>query len=310
MRPNQLIDPTELARISNLELLARTVVEGLGTGIHRSPQTGTSIEFAQYRPYAQGDDLRFLDWKLFGRSDRLHLKQFQDETNLTCTVMLDCSASMAYGSGSITKFDYARMLAASIATILNKQGDRCGLVAYHREIVCHLPPRGDRSALRRLIVTLDGLDAAETTDTSGALHFLGDIIKPRGMVILIADLLHPLDVVLGHLKSLRARRHDVLVLQICDPAERDFPFDRSVTLQDLEAELEQFVVPSAVREGYLENRRQHFETIRRECLAAEIDLAEFSCDQPLDFALRHFLRRRVRALKTSGLIRSHGGATA
>lgn len=310
MLSKQLIPPEQLTAISNLELLARTVVEGLGAGIHRSPHTGTSIEFAQYRSYTQGDDLRFLDWKLFGRTDRLYLKQFQEETNLTCTILVDGSASMAYGSGPVSKFRYAQMLAASIATILQGQGDRFGLVTYHREVETYLPPRGDRAALRRVLVALEKMQPDQSTDASGALQFLGDILKPRGMVVLIADLLHPLDEVITHLKSLRARRHDVLVLQISDPAEVHFTFDRAVNLIDLESDGEQFVVPEAVREGYLENRRRHFEGVRQACLNAEIDLAEFVCDQPLDYALRQFLRHRQTGLMTKGMNRTAGGAAS
>lgn len=300
MIPAQLIPPQQLAAISNLELLARTVVDGLGAGIHKSPQTGSSIEFAQYRSYTQGDDLRFMDWKLFGRTDRLYLKQFQEETNLSCTILLDCSASMGFGSGSVSKFRYGQMLAAALATILQSQGDRFGLVTYHREVAHYLPPRGDRSALRRLLITLESMKAEQETHTQDALEFLGEILKPRGMVILIADLLHPLDQVVTHLRSLRARRHDVMVLQISDPSEVEFRFDRAVTLVDMEANNEIFVVPEAVRDAYLENRKQHFQSIRQACLAAEIDIAEFRCDQPLDFALRHFLKHRRGALKTKG----------
>lgn len=307
MQAKTFIPPEQLAAISNLELIARTVVDGLGAGLHKSPQTGSSIEFAQYRPYAQGDEIRFLDWKLFGRTDRLFLKQFQEETNLTCTLLLDCSASMGFGSGPVSKFRYAQLLTAALATIHQRQGDRFGLVAFHKEVSTYLPPRGDRAALRRVLVALEELKPSESTETQNALQFLGDILKPRGMVILISDLLHPLDGALEHLRSLRARRHDVMVLQISDPAERDFRFDRAVTLVDMEGTEEQFVVPEAVRKGYLENRHRHFSAIRQSCLASEIDIAEFSCDQPLDFVLRHFLRHRQGGLKTKGFNSSRSG---
>lgn len=295
------IDPSQLSQVTDLELLARMVVEGFLSGIHRSPHTGNSIEFAQYRPYTQGDDLRFLDWKLYARTDRLHLKQFQEETNLRCSLLLDCSASMNYGSASVTKFQLARMLVASLAMILKKQGDSTGLIAYHRELVHHLPATTDSRNFRRILVALSNLVPAEATDTPGALRFLGDVLRPRGMVILVSDLLHPLEDVVEHLKSLRARRHDVLVFQISDPAEQTFAFDGAVTLVDAEQGEERFIVPESVREAYLANRAAHFETIRRECLAAEIDLIELTTQQPLDFALRHFLNHRNRTLKTTGL---------
>lgn len=302
-----LIDPRQLAGMADLELLARSVVEGFLSGVHRSPNTGSSVEFAQYRPYTQGDDLRFLDWKLFGRTDRLHLKQFQEETNLRCTILLDCSASMDYGTTSMTKFAYGRALCACLATILRKQGDALGLICYHEDLLCHLPPSADSRQLRRILVQLANIQAAEATDAPGALRFLGDVLKPRGMVVLITDFLHPLPEVVAHLKSLRARRHDVLVMQISDPAERDFPFDKSLTLQDLEDNDELFVVPDEVREAYLENRANHFSAVRAEALGAEVDIVELSCDQPLDQALRSFLHHRTKTLKTKGL-RKQGGS--
>ena len=302
----QFIDPAQLARIKNLQLLARSVVEGLGAGLHRSPHAGASIEFAQYRPYAQGDDPRFVDWRLYGRTDRLHIKQFQEETNLRCTVVLDCSASMSYASAGLSKFHYGRMLCACFAFLLNQQKDEAGFVAYHHELLHYLPPRGGIKHLRGILSSLEGLEAGGATDTAGALRFLGDVIRPRGMVVLITDLLHPLEETVEHLRSLRARRHDLLVLQISDPAEQTFPFDRAVTFVDAEDGREQFTIPEAVREQYLETRKRHFDTIRRECLAEEIDIKEFNTDQPLDHALHFFLRRRNHALLRSSQV--HRGA--
>jgi uncharacterized protein (DUF58 family) len=288
------IKPEDLAAIDNLELLARTVVEGFMSGLHRSPHSGSSIEFAQYRPYAQGDDLRNIDWHLFGRTDRLHIKQYEEETSLRCTLLLDCSGSMDYSSHAVTKFDYARMLTACLAMLLQRQRDSFGLIAYHREILDYVPPRSGNLHLRRIFVELEGIAAKHSTDTAGALAYLGDVLRPRGMVILVSDLLHPVEEVVHQLKSLRARRQDVIVIQVSDPAERMFPFDESATLVDAESGQEQFAVPDAVREQYLENRRNHFETIRRECLAAEIDIEEFSTDEPLDRALHFFLHNRNR----------------
>jgi len=304
------LDPRQLARVSDLTLIARAVVDGFMSGIHRSPNTGASIEFAQYRPYSQGDDPRFMDWKLYGRSDRLHLKQFHEETNMRCTLLLDCSASMGYGSISPAKFDYARMLCACLSLMLRNQGDAAGLVAFHRELALNVPAANDLRRHRMLMAELARLRPDRETDAPAAIRYLGEALKPRGMVALISDLLYPLDAAIDCLKSLRARRHDVVVLQISDPAERDFTFDRAITLIDAESGRERYVVPDAVRQGYLENRRRHFEAIRRECLAAEIDIAEFSTDAPLDHALRFFLHRRARALMTSGRRNRAGGRRA
>lgn len=295
------VDPADLMKLSDLQLLARTVVEGSFSGMHRSPLYGSSIEFAQYRPYVQGDDLRHVDWMLYGRTDRLHVKMFHEETSLQCTILLDCSSSMDYGSGVVTKFHYARMLAACLTMLLHKQNDSFGLVGYHHDVFMHLNPKASARQLYNVLTTLDILQPQGKTDTDKSLAYLGNVLKPRGMVILISDLLHPLDEMLKHLKSLRARRHDVLVLQISDVAEQTFPFDRTITLVDAESSNEQYVVPDSVRKEYLENRRNHFATIQRECRAAEIDVEEFVTTEPLDRALHHFMYKRNNALYTSSV---------
>jgi len=305
---SKFINPSELAQIGDLQLLARTVVSGLGAGIHRSLHTGTSAEFAQYRPYTQGDDLRFVDWRLYGRTDRLHVKQYQDESNVHATVLLDCSASMGYGSGAVSKFRYAQMLAACLVMMMSDQHDVVGFAAYHHDLVTHIPARRQAGQMHRLLLAIDErAPVGAKTDTAGVLQFMGDVLPPRGVVVLIADLLHPIDEMLGHLRSLRAQRHDVLVLQISDPAEQTFPFDRSITLVDSEDGREQFAVPDDVRETYLENRSRHFETIREACLASEIDVEEFVCSEPLDKALHHFMHRRNHGLLTNSRRQSRGG---
>jgi uncharacterized protein (DUF58 family) len=304
------IDPEELARLANLSLIARAGVMGFHGGLHRSLHTGASAEFAQYRTYAQGDDPRFVDWRIYARTDRLHIKEFQDETNLRCTILLDCSASMDYGSGRITKFRYAQMLAACLSLMLSRQHDAIGMIAYDDKIGLHMPPRANANHARRMLVELENLRPAGATDTDRALRYIGDILMPRGMVVLISDLLHPLDQTLVHLRSLRARRHDVLVFQIADPTEQTFAFDRGVTLRDPEDGREQFVVPQALRDEYLANRERHFSRIRRECLAAEISIEELVTNQPLDRALNFYLQRRRHALVTASRRsgRAAGGA--
>ena len=293
------IDPNALAAIGDLHLIARMVVAGLGGGLHRGLQTGASAEFAQYRPYSQGDDTRLVDWRLYGRTDRLHIKEHQAETGVHCTIVLDCSASMDYGSGSVDKFTYGRMLAACLVTLMQSQRDQVGFVAYHSEICAYVPAAGKINQARRILVELASLQPAGPTQTEQALCFIGNALPPRGMVVLISDLLHPIDATLAQLRSLRARRHEVLVLQISDPTEQDFPFENALTLIDAEAEEERFTVPDDVRQAYLDNRAHHFSQIRRVCLAAEIDIEEFTCTEPLDRALHRFLHRRHHGLRTS-----------
>ncbi len=292
------IDPTQLAQITDLELLARIVVDGFMTGLHRSPRFGTSIEFAQYRAYTQGDDPRFIDWSLYARTDRLHTKLFQDDTNLRCTIMIDCSASMNYASGAVSKFQYARMLAACLALLLFRQKDGIGLIGFQESAELYLPPRNSARHLRRLQVELNSLQAKGKTDISRALEYAGDVSPPRGMLILISDLLHPVESTIAPLRLMRARNHDAIVFQISDPSEQTFPFKKSVTLLDAESDREQFVVPDSIREEYLENRERHFSQIRNECLAVEIDVDEFVTDEPLDRALHAFLQRRTQTLSS------------
>lgn len=192
MRKTSFIDPVDLAAVANLELLARTVVAGLKSGIHHSARTGGTAEFAQYRPYAQGDDPRFVDWRVYGRSDRLHIRQFREETNLHLTVLLDISASMDYGSGPVDKFSYARMLAACLIVLAHNQRDHIGFAAYHSELATYIPARARADQLARVLTALGDLHPAGHSNAAQALHFVGDVLPPRGMVVLISDLLHPL----------------------------------------------------------------------------------------------------------------------
>jgi uncharacterized protein (DUF58 family) len=288
---------SDLARVDDLELIASTVVAGLGAGIHASTHRGTSAEFAQYRPYAQGDDPRFVDWKLFARTDRLNVKEFDDETSLRLTLVLDGSGSMDYGSGPLTKFRYAQILAASLAVLASSQRDAVGLAVYGSELSAFMPPRARPGWLHRLLVEIDRQAPAGPTDTGSALSFVGDVLPAAGMVVLISDLLHPVGEVVRHLRSLRGRRHDVLVLQVSDEAERSFPFDRTLVLADAEGPAERLTIPAHVRQAYLENRARHFGEIRAACLSSEIDIDEFVTTEPLDGALRRFLDRRRSALR-------------
>lgn len=260
---------------------------------------GASIEFAQYRAYAQGDDPRFVDWKLFARSDRLYLKQSHEDTNLRCTFLLDRSASMDYASGTVSKFDYARMLVASLSMLMQQQNDAIGFMAYHTEIDPYLPAKAEAKHFHRILAALDRVHAAGTSATGESLRYLGQVLPPRGLIVLVSDLLHPLEETLEQLRSLRARRHEVMVFQISDRAEATFPFDRAATFVDSENADERYAVPEMIREEYLENRRRHFEQVRSECLASEIEIHEFFSDEPLDLALQAFLKRRRRGLLRS-----------
>lgn len=304
------ISPEDLAQVKDLWLLAQTLVAGQQLGLHRSPHSGVSVEFAQYRPYTQGDDPRFVDWRRYARSDRLHIKEFHEETNMRCTLLLDCSASMGYGTTALTKFRYAQILAASLAWLLTVQHDEVALAAYHEAVALHIPFRRRTHQVRRLVAAIEGLVPAGKTETAGALEWAGSAMTARGMVVLISDLLQPLEVVETQLRALRARRHDVIVFQVADAAEETFPFSGDVTLRDVEGASERPASPDAIRAEYLANRAAHFDRIREVCLAYEIDYESLRTDRSLDGALQAFLHRRSHALMTASkrAIRTGGGA--
>lgn len=299
MASSAAIDLETLSRVGDLDLIARTIVRGMGAGIHTGLLSGTSAEFKQYRTYSQGDDIRYLDWRAYGRSDRLYVKEYEEESSLRAMLLLDCSASMNYGSLAWTKFAYARMLVSALCLIFQNQHDRVGLLTYHYKVINHIPPKTGARQSRLVWSTLQNLEPAGHTDPDPPLTLLGEILPARGMVVLISDLLHPLDTILRQLRSLRARRHDVTVLALADPAEISFSFEQPLTLVDMEHQREVLVIPEDARAAYLESRRQHFETIRTACLASEVTLVEVSTDTPLGAVLRTVLEHRRHLVQTS-----------
>ena len=293
---HQYLDPAVIARLGTLELKARTIVEGFLSGLHRSPFKGFSVEFAEYRQYIPGDDLATIDWKVYARSDRYYVKKFEEETNLDCHLMLDVSGSMAYGSRGITKFEYGACLAASLAYLMNRQRDGVGLMAFDERIVTRLPPSARPGHLRALLLTLQGLQLGRETDMSRPLHQLCDMLTKRGMVVLISDLLDDPAAVVSGLKHFRFRGTDVIVFQILDPDEIDFPFDRAIRFEDLETSEEVMAVPAVVRQHYLTEIRRLIDRYKRELGAAGIDYRLVSTAEPLEMALLAYLSTRARTL--------------
>jgi len=290
------LDPAVVARLGTLELKARTIVEGFLSGLHRSPFKGFSVEFAEYRQYIRGDALSTIDWKVYARSDRYYVKKFEEETNLDCHVMLDVSNSMSYGSGPMTKFEYAACLAASLGYLMNRQRDAIGLTAFDENIVSMLPASSRPGHLRGVLVTLDRLRPGRKTNVSKPLHQLADSIEKRGMVVLISDLLDdPTEVIRG-LKHFQFRGNDVIVFHILDPHETDFPFERATRFEDLETAEEVMAVPGAVRDHYLKEIGGLMERYRRELGACGIDYQLLSTRRPLELALLSYLSTRARAL--------------
>jgi uncharacterized protein (DUF58 family) len=296
VRERQFLDPAVVARLGTLELKARTIVEGLLSGLHRSPFKGFSVEFAEYRQYIPGDDLATIDWKVYARSDRHYVKKFEEETNLDCHVLLDASGSMAYGSHGLTKFEYAQCLAASLGYLMNRQRDAVGLTAFDDSITTMLPASARPGHLRAFLITLDRLQPGRETDVARPLHQLADSLTKRGMVVLISDLLDEPERVVRGLKHFQFRGTDVIVFHVLDPDEIQFPFQRATRFEDLETDEEVMAVPSLVRAHYLEAMGALVDRYRRELGACGIDYCQLSTEQPLEMGLLAYLSTRARKM--------------
>ncbi len=292
----QFLDPAVVARLGTLELKARTIVEGVISGLHRSPFKGFSVEFAEYRQYIPGDDLSTIDWKVYARSDRHYVKKFEEETNLGCHLLLDISASMGYASDGMSKFEYGQCLAASLAYLMNRQRDAVSLVAFDDRIVAMLPASARPGQLRAVLLTLDRLALGRETNVEKPLHHVADLIAKRGMVVLISDLLDEPDRVIRGLRHFQYRGNDVIVFHVLHPHEIEFPFDRPTRFEDLETGAEVAAVPSAVRDFYKKEVAGLIDRYRRELGAAGIDYQLVTTAEPLEMALLAYLSTRARAL--------------
>jgi len=291
---HSFIDPYALMRIKSLMLRARVVVEGFSSGLHRSPYHGFSVEFSEYRQYSPGDDPRFVDWRVFARSDRYYIKQFEDETNVRCYLVVDMSASMAYGSNSVTKAEYARTLAATLAYFLGSQRDAVGIVTFSDRIDEHVPPRFRPGHLRRAMVALERTPAGAGTDLTKPLEHVAATARKRGLVALISDLLAPVEELATSLRRVRARGHDIVVLRVLDPAELAFSFAGPALFEDAESGRRLYVDPVAARAAYLRRFNEHAAAVERLCSGLGIDYCLMATDQPLELALFAFLKARLR----------------
>ena len=301
--PDARIDPQTLMRLRGLELRARLVVEGFMTGLHRSPYHGFSVEFTDYRQYTAGDDPRYLDWRLYARTDRLYIKRFEDETNLRCHLLVDMSRSMGYGSLSYTKADYATTLAATLAYFLAQQRDAVGLVTFAEQIGEYLPARYRPGHIRRLMLALEQPVQGRATDVVAPLQRLAELVTQRGLVVLISDLLAPIDRLERHLGGLVSQWHEVIVFQVFDPAELSFEFEQPAMFEDVESGRQLYVDPSAARKTYLDGLAKHNEQVQSVCRKLGIDYHRLTTDRPLEIALSDFLRareHRQRMVRRSG----------
>jgi uncharacterized protein (DUF58 family) len=288
------LDPQFLATISNLELVARSVVEGFITGLHKSPFHGFSVEFSQHRPYMPGDALRFVDWKVYARTDRFYIKQFEEETNLRCYILVDISASMGYKSGRVSKWMYASYLTAALAYLLLHQRDATGLVLFDEAIRLQMPPRSMESYLREMLTHIEQASLGKDTSVGKVLHQIADQFRRKGLIILISDFLDDPDEILKGLKHFRHDRHDVLAFHILDRQEAEFDFSGNVMFRDLESGEKLKTQPFFVREQYRQRFGAFLRYYQTETSKNNIDYQQIFTDEPLNIALTKFLSKRKR----------------
>ena len=293
-RGEGFIDAKALMAIRSLELRARVVVEGFWNGLHRSPYHGFSVEFTEYREYSPGDDTRYLDWRLFARSDRYYLKKFEDETNLRCHLLVDQSRSMSYGSVSYTKLDYARTLAATLAWFLNDQGDAVGLFTFAERVLDYLPARHRHGHLRQLMLALEKESVGSETNLGEPLRRVAELARKRGLVVLISDLLAPVDELERNLGRLTAAGHELVIFQVLDPNELAFDFKRAMLFQDVESEKDIYLDPQTMRAEYQRKLQAHGLGVETICRKLGFTFHRVVTDQPMDMALFNFLQSRKR----------------
>jgi uncharacterized protein (DUF58 family) len=291
------LHPDVIKRIGRLEIRARHIVEGLLSGMHRSPYFGQSVEFLQHREYAPGDDLRRVDWKVWAKQDRLYVKQYEEDTDLRCCLLVDVSESMAYGSGPLNKCDYAVTAAAALAYLLLRQQDAVGCAVFDESVRQTIPLRTSTSHLTTIIRALEPRQPAAKTRLYDVLARVAETYPRRGMMILISDLLVDAEDARRGLRLLRQRGHDVLVLHVMDDDELDFPFATPARFEGLETPDHLTCNPRALREGYLASLEKFLATIRHGCARDNVDYALIRTSMPLDAALTAFLKHRQRERK-------------
>lgn len=286
------MQPDEIARIARLELRARRIVEGFVSGLHKSPYFGQSLEFVQHREYVAGDDTRRIDWKLWSRSDRYYLKQFEEDTNVRLVLLVDGSESMQFGTGPLTKFDYAQTVAAAISMLILKQNDSVGVTVFDSQVRSQVPASSRHNHLQAVISGLSAETAGGKTDIRGVLRRVTESLSHRSIVVLISDLFCDRDELFRGLGMLRQRKHEVLILQIMDDQELDFQYSGTLRFEGLEDGPRLTCDPASLRAGYLKALNGFLETIRRRCAGSQIDYRLVRTSENLDAALAHLLNSR------------------
>jgi uncharacterized protein (DUF58 family) len=302
--PRRFLHPETIARISRLDLRARHVVEGYISGMHKSPFFGHSVEFVQHREYVAGDDLRHLDWKVWSKTDRFYIKQYEEETNLRSTIVVDVSESMHYGRGALNKYNYGCTIAACLAYTLLRQQDAVGCITFDDNVRHVVPARSSQNHIDGIIKALDVSRPREKTDVEKIFRRVAETVNSRGMIILVSDLLVDREPLFRGLEMLRHRRHDVLVFHVMDDDELNFPFAGTTRFEGME-QLPQLVCdPRALRQGYIEALEEYLIEVRRGCARQGIDYSLVRTGDYLDAVLSKFLHHRM-AFKASAKARTH-----
>jgi uncharacterized protein (DUF58 family) len=289
------LEPQALARVKNLSLVARGVVEGFISGLHSSPYKGFSVEFAEHREYTLGDDPRHLDYKMLARTDRLYIKQFEEETNMRVQILLDTSGSMAYRhEARITKLEYACYLTAILAYMMTRQQDSVGLTTFDTEVRLDMPARSSPRHFNEMMEQLESIEPGGTTHIAATLHKLANRFKRRCLIVLISDLYDEPEEVIRALHHFRHRRHEVILFHVFDKAELEFPFRDVIAFHDLETQERIQVDPAYVRDVYIEQLKQFVDTYKRACSESQIDYVMTDTSVPYDFMLSRYIARRSR----------------
>jgi len=289
------LDPAVVSRLSSFELKTRYIVEGFLLGLHRSPYHGFSIEFSQHRPYMPGDSPKDIDWRAYGKTDKFYIKQYEEETNLRCSILLDCSRSMAFShSGRITKFDYAAMLASALSYLCIHQKDAAGLTLYADTVKKNLPPKASSMYLNEILKSISVASVADATKTAKCLAESAEKIKHKGLVIVISDFFDDPDEIMKGLRHFRFKKNEVIVFQILDSVERNFAFGKDAIFVDMEGGEEILTQPHQIQKAYQDSMKEYLAHLKKECLQNGIDYNLIDTSEPFDKSLFSYLQKRSR----------------
>ena len=293
-KTNHVLSPEIISRLNNLSLKARYVVEGFMVGLHKSPYHGFSVEFSEHRAYGAGDEIRHVDWKLWGKTDRYFVKQYEEETNLKAYLLIDQSLSMNYASNKISKLEYAKLISASLGYLMLKQQDAVGLTLFDDRIRVNIPARSKRSHLNVILSKMEKIKAGPETRMAPVLHSTAEVIKKRGLIILISDLFDNQEEVLSGLQHFRYKGHEVIVFHIMDPQEMKLDFSQRTRFRDMESGEEIITDPWHIQKDYQRDMKQFCDNSKIQCRQNNIDYVQLATDSPLDMALSEYLLKRKR----------------